>query len=195
MVRLLRIFFFCLLSHSLFAQYIPNSNQGFQFAPAFNPAFSGREGYGDLKFSYRYQWAGFGGDAPKFVNLSYNFRVKEPLDLTLHSLRTTSTATQQKKDNIPTIKKLIMGLGGNLFHEKVGPIDRLGGGINYAVHYPINNKLWVSGGLGIMLDNTKVGDDLYFGVGGVDPDPFYVNLVSNGADCQQLDKECRIRCW
>lgn len=188
MVRLVQIFFFCLIGHTLLAQYVPNSNQGFQFAPVFNPAFSGMEGFGDLKLSYRYQWAGFGADAPKFVNLSYNFRVKEPLDLTLHSLRTTSSQTQRKKDDIPTIKKVIMGLGVNVFNEQVGPINRLGGGVNYAYHYPLNNKLRLSAGLGIMLDNTKINlDKLYFGSNGVDPDPFYSRLVANGSNHTELN--------
>ena len=187
MVRLLQIFFFCLIGHTLVAQYVPNSNQAFQFAPVFNPAFSGLEGYRDLKFSYRYQWAGFGGDAPKFINLSYNFRVKEPLDLTLHALRTSSTTINQKKDDIPKIKKAIQGLGLNIFNETVGPINRLGGGINYAFHYPINNTLRLSGGIGVMLDNTKINlDKLYFGINGV-PDPFYDRLVANGSNHTELN--------
>lgn len=187
MAKLLQIFFLCLLGHTLVAQYIPNSNQAFQFAPVFNPAFSGLEGYGDLKFSYRYQWAGFGGDAPKFINLTYNFRVKEPLDLTLHSLRTTSTTTNRKKDDIPKIKKAIQGLGLSIFNETVGPINRLGGGVNYAFHYPINNNLRLSGGLGIMLDNTKINmDKLYLGINPA-PDPFYDRLVANGSNHTELN--------
>jgi type IX secretion system PorP/SprF family membrane protein len=187
MAKLLPIFFLCLLGHTLVAQYVPNSNQAFQFAPVFNPAFSGLEGYRDLKFSYRYQWAGFGGDAPKFINLSYNFRIKEPLDLTLHSLRTTSTTTNRKKDDIPKIKKAIQGLGLSIFNETVGPINRLGGGVNYAFHYPINNNLRLSGGLGVMLDNTKINlDKLYLGINAA-PDPFYDRLVANGSNHTELN--------
>ena len=167
------------------AQYVPNSNQAFQFAPIFNPAFSGLEGYRDLKFSYRYQWTGFGSNAPKFINLSYNFRVKEPLDLTLHALRTTSTTTRRKKDDIPKMKKAIHGLGFNIFNETVGAVNRLGGGVNYAFHYPITNTLRLSTGVSALLDNTKINlNKLTFDV---NPDPFYDRLVSNGSNHTELN--------
>lgn len=185
MVKLLQIVFLCMVSSTLFAQYVPNSNQAFQFAPIFNPAFSGLEGYRDLKFSYRYQWTGFGSNAPKFINLSYNFRVKEPLDLTLHALRTNSSTVRRKKDDIPTLKKAIHGLGFNVFNEKVGPVSRLGGGVNYAFHYPITNTLHLSTGVSAMLDNTKINlDKLTFDV---NPDPFYDRLVSYGSNHTELN--------
>ena len=185
MVRSLLVLFLCLMGSTLVAQYVPNSNQAFQFAPVLNPAFSGLEGYRDLKLSYRYQWSGFGGDAPKFINLSYNFRVKEPLDLTLHSLRTNSTTTRCKKDDIPPMKKVIHGLGVNVFNETVGPINRLGGGVNYAFHYPIKNTLWLSTGVSALLDNTKINlDKLTLDV---NPDPFYDRLVSNGSNHTELN--------
>lgn len=170
------------------AQYIPNSNQAFQFMPVINPAFSGVEGFRDLKLSYRYQWAGFGGDAPKFINLSYNFRIKEPLDLTLHAVRTNSSTAKRKKDDVPGLKKVIHGLGANVFNERIGPINRTGGGINYSFHFPINDELRISTGIGAQLDNTKINlDKLYFGINGVDPDPFYERLVSNGSNHTELN--------
>ncbi len=185
MSTVLRIVFLCFLSSTLLAQYIPNSNQSFHFAPALNPAFAGIEGYRDLKLSYRYQWSGFGGDAPKFINIAYNFRVKEPLDLTLHALRTNSSTTRRKKDDIPPLKKVIHGLGVNIFNEAVGPISRLGGGVNYSFHYPVNNTTKISAGVGVMLDNTKFNlDKLTFDV---NPDPFYDRLRSNGSNHTELN--------
>lgn len=187
MVRFVQIFFLCLVGNTLMAQYIPNSNQAFQFAPLFNPAFSGIEGFRDLKFSYRYQWSGFGSNAPKFVNLSYNFRIKEPVDLTLHALRSSNLTTTKKTDDIPKLKKVIHGVGANIFNESVGPVNRLGGGINYAFHYPINNNLRLSGGLGVMIDNTKIDmSKLYLG-NNPDPDPFYDRLVTNGSNHTELN--------
>ncbi|MEP6737493.1 MAG: type IX secretion system membrane protein PorP/SprF, partial [Chryseolinea sp.] len=154
MARFLLTICIFLLGNTLFAQYIPNSNQSFQFAPLLNPAFSGIEGYRDLKLSYRYQWSGFGGNAPKYLNLAYNFRIKEPLDLTLHALRTNSSNTAKKKnDNVPILKKVIHGFGVNVFNESIGAIKRSGGGINYAFHYPLTNTLKLSVGVGAMIDN------------------------------------------
>ena len=45
---------------------------------------------------------------------------------------------RRKKDDIPGMKKVIHGLGANVFNERIGPINRTGGGINYAFHYPDN---------------------------------------------------------
>lgn len=174
-----------LLGTTLHAQYIPNSNQSFQFAPLLNPAFSGIEGYRDLKMSYRYQWSGFGGNAPKYLNLAYNFRIKEPLDLSLHALRTNSNTTQKKKDDIPVIKKVIHGFGANVFNESIGAIRRTGGGINYAFHYPLTNTLKLSVGVGAMIDNTKINlTKLDFAV---NPDPFVQNLIAKGSNHTELN--------
>ena len=84
-------------------QFIPNSSQNFQFAPLYNPAFTGIEGFRDVKLGYRYQWTGFGSEAPKFINASFNFRLKEPLDLTLNALRTSMEKTQNTE--IPKMKR------------------------------------------------------------------------------------------
>ncbi|HEX6891196.1 MAG TPA: type IX secretion system membrane protein PorP/SprF [Chryseolinea sp.] len=191
MKRLLQIaIVMCVAAAPSAAQYIPNSNQAFQFMPVINPAFSGLEGFRDLKLSYRYQWAGYGNNAPKFVNLAYNFRVKEPLDLTLHAIR-TSNAPARRKDDIPAMKKATHGLGANLFNERIGPIDRTGGGINYAFHYPVSNAVKISAGVSAQIDNTKIDlDKLYFGSGpdGTElDDPFYDRLVANGSNHTELN--------
>jgi type IX secretion system PorP/SprF family membrane protein len=191
MKRLLQIaIVICAAATPSVAQYIPNSNQAFQFMPVINPAFSGLEGFRDLKLSYRYQWAGYGNNAPKFVNLAYNFRVKEPLDLTLHAIR-TSNAPARRKDDIPAMKKATHGLGANLFNERIGPIDRTGGGINYAFHYPVSNAVKISVGVSAQIDNTKIDlDKLYFGSGpdGTElDDPFYDRLVANGSNHTELN--------
>src|SRR5688572_25001925 len=105
------------------AQYLPNSSQAYQFASVYNPAFTGVENYGDLKLGYRYQWTGFGSNAPKFMNIVYNIRLNQPVDLKQNSLRTSTPS-----GNLPAGKRLIHGLGLSLFNEDVGVINRLGGG-------------------------------------------------------------------
>jgi type IX secretion system PorP/SprF family membrane protein len=196
MADVLRVLFFCAISVAAQAQYVPNSNQPFQFAPVINPAFTGIEGFKDIKLSYRYQWSGFGGDAPKFINIAYNFRIKEPLDLTLHALRTTPAVTRRKKDDIPTLKKVIHGLGVNVFNETIGPISRMGGGLHYAFHYPLSNTTRLSFGVGAIVDNTKVNTEkLYLGIGGVDPDPFITRLVNDGANHTELNVRAGVRIY
>lgn len=145
------------------AQFMPNSGQAFQFAPLYNPAFSGIEGYQDLKLGYRYQWSGFGSDAPKFLNLSFNVRLKEPLDLTLNAIRTSMAKNQNKE--IPRMKGAIHGLGANVFSEQLGLFKKVGGGVNYSFHYPVTKTLRLAFGAGAMVENAKIDvDGIYFGL-------------------------------
>jgi hypothetical protein len=44
---------FVVFAGTVSAQHLPGSAQPFQFAPLFNPAFTGIENYGDLKLAYR----------------------------------------------------------------------------------------------------------------------------------------------
>lgn len=188
MVRLIPILFIAvLLSRVAHAQYLPGTNQGFQYAPIYNPAFSGIEGYRDLKLGYQYQWTGFGGGAPKWLNLAYNFRLKEPLDLNLHALRTNSNLTRRKKDAIPAIKRSIHGFGGNVFSESLGPIKRVGGGINYAFHYPLTSTLRLSGGVGVLIDNTRIDLNALEFAFQTNPDPFWMNMRANGSNSTVLN--------
>jgi type IX secretion system PorP/SprF family membrane protein len=162
MKRILLVGYF--ISQTLYGigQILPNTSQNFQFSPLYNPAFTGIEGYKDLKLSYRYQWTGLGSDAPKFINVAYNFRLKEPLDLTLNAIRTSMAKAQNNE--IPKIKKVIHGLGANVFSEKEKAITRVGGGVNYSFHYPLTKKIRLAVGLNAAVYNIKINrDELYFG--------------------------------
>jgi len=165
---------------------VPGTNQPFQYAPVFNPAFSGIEGYKDLKLGYRYQWSGFGAGAPKWLNLAYNFRLKEPLDLNLHALRTNSNVNQRKKEVVPAIKRAIHGFGVNVYNESLGPIKRVGGGINYAFHYPLTPTLRLSGGVGVIIDNTRIDLNALEIAFKTNPDPFWMSMRVNGANHTDL---------
>jgi type IX secretion system PorP/SprF family membrane protein len=164
---------------AVYAQYVPNSSQSFQFASQYNPAFTGVEPYGDLRLGYRNQWTGFGANAPKFIHLAYNFRIQQPPDLTLNSLRTGASI---KDVEIPNSKSMIQGLGINVFDQEVGPMSRLGGGVNYAVHYPLSKKIHLSTGLSVSVENTRLKmSEIYLG-SSADPDPFYDRLVKSGVN-------------
>src|SRR6266850_5345910 len=88
------------------AQYVPNSSQPFQFASIYNPAFTGVEPYGDMRLGYRNQWTGFGTNAPKFIQLAYNFRVQQPTDLILNALR---AGPSTRDVEIPKSKSIVQG--------------------------------------------------------------------------------------
>lgn len=169
------IIFFLSWCSTLQAQYIPNNAQGFQFMPLFNPAFSGIENFNDLKFSYRYQWSGFGDYSPKFINLSYQTRLIRPLDLSYNSLRLSDPGAMNT-ENMPRSKRMIHGLGGNLFHSEVGVLRSVGGNMNYSVNYPVGKKWRFSAGLGMVVENRKL-DIAELTVR--DPDEFYNHLLSS----------------
>jgi type IX secretion system PorP/SprF family membrane protein len=161
------------------AQFIPNSGQAFQFMPMFNPAFTGIERFNDLKIGYRYQWSGFGSYSPKFLNLSYATRLIEPLDLTFNSLR-LSEPSAVNSENLPRSKRMIHGIGGNVFHSKIGVLESIGANVNYAVHYPMGNSARFAFGATFLLENRKLD------VGEVsvrDPDEYY-NYLLNGSTSQ-----------
>lgn len=156
-------------------QYLPNNSQVFQFSPVLNPGFTGVESFNDLKLSYRYQWTGFGEYAPKFINLSYNSRVKQPLDLSYNSLRISNPSLMGR---VPRAKRIIHGLGGHLFQSQVGAIESIGGGISYAFHYPVINQFKVSLGAGAFVENRKL-DMQKITVREPDSDAFYNHLLNS----------------
>ncbi len=177
------ILFFVLITSLAQAQYIPNNAQTFQFMPLFNPAFSGIENFNDLKFSYRYQWSGFGSYSPKFINLSYNTRLIEPLDLANNSLR-LSDPSATNPENMPRSMRMIHGLGGNIFHSQVGILKSIGGNVNYSIHYPVGNKARFAAGLSLLIENRKLD------VGEVtvrDPDEFYNHLMNSSTSQTDLN--------
>src|SRR5690348_16376869 len=107
------------------AQYIPNSSQGFQFASAINPAFVGVEEFTDIKLGGRYQWSGFGDNAPKFLNAIANFRLKQPVDLVSNGVRISNIDVLNDPTVIPRRTQIIHGFGGAVFYEKVGVMKRI----------------------------------------------------------------------
>lgn len=181
------IVFLLLAGVSAHSQYVPNNAQAFQFMPLFNPAFSGIENFNDLKFGYRYQWSGFGEYSPKFLNLSYHSRLVEPLDLAYNSLR-LSDPSAMNPENLPRSKRMIHGMGGNVFHSEVGVLKSIGANVDYAIHYPVGNKARFSLGASILVENRKL-DVREVSVRDQDLDEFYNRLL--GSSTSQTDLNVR----
>jgi type IX secretion system PorP/SprF family membrane protein len=159
------------------AQYIPNSGQAFQFASVYNPAFSGIEDFTDLKFGYRQQMTSYGKNAPKFVNLIANFRLKQPFDVSANTLRPSNAKAVSRPGFAPAGKRMIIGAGVNVFNEKVGLIERLGGGLTYSMHYPLSKKVRLAAGITGLIEQINLDTEgIYLGSES-DPDPFYEHLM------------------
>jgi type IX secretion system PorP/SprF family membrane protein len=155
------------------AQYIPNNSQGYQFMTLFNPAFSGIENFDELKLGYRYQWAGFGQYSPKFVNLSFHKRIKQPLDMSYNSMR-LSDFSSASSNRLPRGKRMVHSLGANLFQSSVGVIQGIGGAVTYAFHYPLTNYTRLAFGITGLIENRKMDINE---VAVRDPDEFYNYLL------------------
>ena len=171
-----------LLASAVRAQYLPNNAQSFQFAPIINPGFSGIESFNDLKLSYRYQWAGFGGFSPKFINLTYNTRLKDPVDLSYNSIRISNPSMVR----VPRLKRSIHGLAGHLFQSKVGVIESIGGGVTYAFHYPIVRSWRLSFAGGVLIENRKM-DIAEITVRDPDNDTYYNHLLNSSTSQTDLN--------
>jgi type IX secretion system PorP/SprF family membrane protein len=159
------------------AQYIPNNSQGYQFMTLFNPAFSGIENFDELKLGYRYQWAGFGQYSPKFVNLAFHKRIKQPLDMNYNSMR-LSDFSSASSNRLPRGKRMVHSLGANLFQSSVGVIQGIGGGLTYAVHYPLTNYTRLAFGVTGLIENRKLDISE---VAVRDPDEFYNYLLRSSS--------------
>src|SRR4051812_41954386 len=94
-------------------QYLPTTGQPFQFAPVYNPAFSGIDPFGDIRLAYRSQLGNSGPNSPKFFNGMYNFRLTQPFDGNMNGLRTSKPveSAQLRRNGV------VHGMGINLFDE------------------------------------------------------------------------------
>lgn len=186
MTRYLYTLIFVLLFFVAKGQYIPNSSQAFQFASIYNPAFTGVEDFMDVKVGYRVM-TGLGPTAPKVINIAANFRLKQPLDLSTHALRTGSSKLNDP-NFLPKGKRIIHGLGVNLFNEKVGLFDRLGGGVRYSFNYPITSKIRLAAGVSAVVENLKLdANAIYLGKDGDLEDPLYKYLLLNGSNQMEIN--------
>lgn len=187
MRRVLLIYFFALIGTVACGQYVPNNGQAFQFVSVTNPAFSGVENFADLKLGYRHQWSGFGSHSPQYMNLSFNTRLKHPVDLIHNSMRMSNPKLAQAQ-NLPKGKQVIHGLGVNVFHSEVGIINSIGGSVNYAWNYPLSKKFRLSMGVSSLVESRVLRlEDLTFN--DPRPDPFYNHLLSSASS--QVDVSLR----
>lgn len=138
-----------------FSQFIPNSSQSFQLASAYNPAFTGFEGFTSVKLGYRSQWSSFPG-APQFINAVASGRLRNPTDVTHNALR---LGTPVNVSEIPKAKRIIHGLGGTLVHVSNGAqgvLENTSAGLTYALHYPLTTELNVSFGMAFNYESIRV---------------------------------------
>ncbi len=150
-MRILLVLFIVFGFHLAVAQIVPNSNQPFQFASAYNPAFTGVEEFTSLKFGYRQQWVSF-PESPQYLNLSFAKRLNQPVDM-IHNALYIPGAPQA--DEIPKGKRIINAIGATLVNQKFGIFEDLDIGITYSLQIPLKKKTYFSIGLAPGYSNSK----------------------------------------
>lgn len=169
--------------YDLRAQYVPNNSQAFQFMSLYNPAFTGIENYDDIRLGYRYQWLGFGKDAPRFINFSFQKRLKQPLDLMYNSPR-VSDFSPARPERLPRGRRMIHGIGVNVFQSRFGVLESIGPALSYAVSYPLSGKVRLAGGVAALVESRKLD---VASVTVRDPDPYYDHLLRSSTTQTDLN--------
>ena len=127
----------------LYSQYMLN---GFLL----NPAVAGSEGYTAVNITAREQWVGF-REAPGTYALSFQTRI-----LKKSYISRESSPKKNKRGNSRGGK---VGLGGYIFNDKNGAIERTGFKATYAYHISFDQSQ-LSFGLSFVGYQFRIDDDL-----------------------------------
>jgi type IX secretion system PorP/SprF family membrane protein len=135
-----------------FAQQMPMYSQYTMNGFILNPALAGNDGYTAINLTAREQWIGF-GDAPMTHALSFQTRILK----TSYISKSTSVRRKAKR---PTRSGRI-GIGGYVFNDRNGIIDRTGFQLAYAYHIPLKstNNAQLSFGLSADFYQFKIDED------------------------------------
>lgn len=145
----------CAQQKPIYTQYILNNY-------VINPAITGIENYGDLKFSHRSQWVGIDG-APVTSYMSIHGPIGKKDYLT------SATSYQIPGEN-PRGRNYMEeytapaphhGIGGMIVTDKTGYINRWGAYLSYAYHKGLNPRTTLSAGFqvgmtSVSIDATKI---------------------------------------
>src|SRR5664279_6050206 len=124
-----------------------------------NPALAGIQNYGDVKVSYRNQWAGLKG-APTTLYLTIN----APLGKTAYDYETPTTIPDAQARHLNakqfqmeyTAPPAHSGLGFTIINDKTGPLNRIAAYGSYAYHVPVGLKTTLSFGVSLGVQEVNV---------------------------------------
>ena len=129
--RITTIFIFSILSLTISAQQIPLLSQYMFNGFLVNPAVAGADGYTSVTLTAREQWLGLAG-APKTHIIAFQGR----LTRNNHVSRNRSVW----KRFSPKSRSGRVGLGGFIFNDKNGLLDRTGAQFTYAYHLKMRSN-------------------------------------------------------
>jgi len=138
-ILILNILLFCITAAS--AQQLPLYSQYVLNGYLLNPAIAGSDGYTSFNLTAREQWLGF-DDAPQTRSFSFQSRI-------LRRSYVIKSRNISNRKFRPSTKGRV-GVGGFIYHDKNGAVERIGLQGSYAYHIFFKNdqlSFGLSGGL------------------------------------------------
>lgn len=139
-----------LLSFSVNAQQLPLYSQYLFNKYLINPAVAGSDGYTSFNLTAREQWLGYSG-APRTYSFSYQTRL-------LKRSYILNNTTARKRRFRPKSEGKV-GLGGYVFSDKNGLIQRTGIQTTYAYHTWLYGETQLSFGLSATAFHFRINED------------------------------------
>jgi type IX secretion system PorP/SprF family membrane protein len=148
--KLVFIFLLFLIVSTTFGQQLPLYSQYLYNKFLINPAVAGSDGYTSVNLTAREQWVGYYG-APRTFSFSMQTRIlKKSFILKKTSVR--RRVYRPKSDGK-------VGLGGYIFSDKNGLVQRNGFQLSYAYHMWIQNSTQLSMGLAATGYHYKINEE------------------------------------
>jgi type IX secretion system PorP/SprF family membrane protein len=130
--------FFFLIVNTIFGQQLPLFSQYLYNKYLINPAVAGSDGYTSVSLTAREQWVGYSG-APRTFSVSWQTRMLKK-SFILKQTRVKKEVFRPKSDGR-------VGLGGYVFSDRNGLIQRTGFQLSYAYHMWLQKSTQLSFGL------------------------------------------------
>lgn len=144
------ILIFIIISASLSGQQLPIYSQYLYNKFLINPAVAGSDGYTSISMSAREQWIGYSG-APRTVSVSMQTRLLKK------GYRIKKTGSNKQVFKPKSDGKV--GLGGYVFNDKNGLIQRTGFQLSYAYHMWLKKETQLSMGLGFTGYHFRINEE------------------------------------
>ncbi len=149
MKKLVFILFLSLIADLAISQQLPIYSQYLFNKFLINPAVAGSDGYTSFNLTAREQWIGYSG-APRTFSFSMQTRMLKKSYI-LKQTKVKRQVFRPKSDGK-------VGLGGYLFSDKNGLVQRTGFQVSYSYHMWIMNNTQLSMGLAFTGYHYKIND-------------------------------------
>jgi len=148
--RIVFILTFIIISASIAGQQLPIYSQYLYNKFLINPAVAGSDGYTSISMSAREQWIGYSG-APRTVSVSMQTRLLKK------GYRIKKTGSNKQVFRPKSDGKV--GLGGYIFNDKNGLVQRTGFQLSYAYHMWLRKETQLSMGLGFTGYHYRINEE------------------------------------